>query len=355
MTRLARIGIDTSKSAFQLHGVDDKEQVVLRKQLRRRHFLAFMAKLDPTVVGVEACGASHHWGRELGKLGHQVKLIPPQYVKAYVGANKNDKIDAEAICEAMSRPKVQERLVPIKTIEQSAAQMLLSVRESLIKRRTQISNTIRSHAAEFGLVAGKGLDKIEPLLERIAEDEDLPALAKEMFAALSQEFAEIKVRSAVVEKKMLAFHRVNEVARRLTEVPAIGPVGACLFVTKIVNPRGFRSGRRCAGWIGLTPKDRSTGGKHRLGGITRAGDESLRAALVCGATSYLRHVRSGRTTPSPWLAGLLKRKPPKLVAVALANKTARIAWKLMTSGERYDPRRPWAHPGIAADAVGIAA
>jgi len=353
MTRLARIGIDTSKSAFQLHGVDDKEQVVLRKQLRRRQFLAFLGKLDPTVIGLEACGASHHWGRELAKLGHQVMLIPPQHVKPYVGRNKNDKIDAAAICEAMSRPKVVERLVPIKSTEQSAAQMLLGVRESLIKRRTQLSNTIRSHAAEFGLVAAKGLDKIEPLLLRIAQGDSLPALAKEMFAALGQEFEAIKRRSAAIDKKMLAFHRANEVTRRLAEVPTIGPVGACLFVTKIVNPHGFRSARRCAGWIGLTPKDRSTGGKQKLGGITRAGDESLRAALVCGATAYLRHVRSGRTTPSPWLAGLLNRKPPKLVAVALANKTARIAWKLMTSGQPYDPRR--ARPNIAAHAIGIAA
>lgn len=355
MTRLSRIGIDTSKSVFQLHGVDEKEQVLLRKQLRRRQFLMFLAKLDPTLVGLEACGASHHWARELSKLGHKVVLVPPQYVKGYVGPNKNDKIDAAAICEAMSRPKVQERLVPIKTIEQSAAQMLLGVRESLIKRRTQLSNTIRSHAAEFGLVAAKGLDKIEPLLQRIAQDDSLPALAKEMFAALGQEFRQTTVRTAAIDKKMLAFHRSSELARRLAEVPCIGPVGACLLLTKIVNPHGFRSARRCAGWIGLTPKDRSTGGKHKLGAITRAGDESLRAALVCGATAYLRHVRNGRTKPSPWLAGLLSRKPPKLVAVALANKTARIAWKLMTSGQRYDPARAWVHHDIAADAIARAA
>ena len=355
MTRLARIGIDTSKHAFQLHGVDETGQVVLRKQLRRRQFLAFFAKLDPTQVGLEACGASHHWARELGKLGHHVMLIPPQYVKGYVGPHKNDKIDAAAICEAVGSRRVQERLVPIKSVEQSAAQMLLGVRESLIKRRTQLSNMIRSHAAEFGLVAAKGLDKIEPLLTRIAEDQELPVLAKQMFATLGREFSEIKARTAAIDKQMLAFHRTNELTRRLAEVPTIGPVGACLFVTKIVNPQGFRSARRCAGWIGLTPKDRSTGGKQKLGSITRAGDESLRAALVCGATAYLRHVRSGRTTPSPWLAGLLKRKPPKLVAVALANKTARIAWKLMTSGQRYDRTRAWAQPDIAVDAVGLAA
>jgi transposase len=355
MPKLARIGIDTSKSVFQLHGVDETEQVVLRKQLRRREFLAFLAKLDPTEVGLEACGASHHWGRELAKLGHQVMLIPPQHVKPYVGRNKNDKIDAAAICEAMSRPKVLERLVPIKSIEQSAAQMLLGVRENLVRRRTQLSNAIRSHAAEFGLVAAKGLDKIEPLLERIAEDDSLPPLAKQVFAALGQEFGDIKARTAAIDKEMRAFQRTNELTRRLVEVPTVGPVAACLAATKIVNPRGFRSARQCAAWIGLTPKDRSSGGKQRHGGITRAGDESLRAALVCGATSYLRHVRSGRTKPSPWLASLLKRKPPKLVAVALANKTARIIWKLMTTGERYDPARAWVQSNSAADAIRIAA
>jgi transposase len=348
MTKLARIGIDTSKSVFQLHGVDEKEQAVLRKQLRRRQFVVFFAKLEPTLVGLEACGASHHWARELQQLGHQVMLIPPQYVKPYVGRNKNDKTDAEAVCEAMSRPKVQERLVAIKSVEQSAAQMLLGVRESLVKRRTQLTNTIRGHAAEFGLVAAKGLDKIEPLLARIAADAGLPALTKEMFAVLGREYAELGPRIAQIDKKMLAFHRSNEVARRLMEVPAIGPIGACLLVTKIVDPHAFRSGRRCAAWIGLTPKDHSTAGKQRLGGITRAGDERLRAVLVSGATTCIQHARNRRGRPSPWLVELLKRKPPKVAAVALANKTARIAWKIMTSGERYDPNRCVARRGLAA-------
>jgi transposase len=211
MARLARIGIDTSKSVFQLHGVDEKEQVALRKQLRRRQLLMFFTKLEPTLVGLEACGASHHWARELQKLGHKVVLIPPQYVKPYVGRNKNDRIDAEAVCEAMSRPKVQERFVPIKSVEQSAAQMLLGVRESLIKRRTQLTNTIRGHAAEFGLVAARGLDKIEPLLARIAADDSLPVLTKEMFVMLCREYAELGPRIAQIDKKMLAFHRSNEV------------------------------------------------------------------------------------------------------------------------------------------------
>jgi transposase len=348
MTRIARIGIDTSKSVFQLHGVDEKEQVVLRSKLRRRNFLAFFARLEPTSIGMEACGGSHHWARELRKLGHEVVLIPPQYVKPYVARGKNDAADAAAICEAMSRPRVRERLVPVKSVEQSAGQMLLGVRETLIKRRTQLANTIRGHAAEFGLVAAKGLDKIEPLLARIATDDSLPALAKEMFATLGQELAELGPRIAQIDKRLMAFHRSNELTRRLMEVPTIGPIGACLLMTKIVDPHGFRSGRMCAAWLGLTPKDHSTAGKQKLGGITRAGDESLRAVLVSGATAYIQHVRSGRTTASPWLAELLKRKPPKLAAVALANKTARIAWKLMTSGERYDHTRRAAREGLDA-------
>jgi len=348
MITIARIGIDTSKSVFQLHGVDEREQVLLQRKLRRREFLTVVGKLEPTSIGLEACGASHYWARELQALGHRVMLIPPQYVKPYVGRNKNDKVDAEAICEAMSRPKVQQRLVPAKSVEQSAGQMLLGVRDSLIKRRTQLSNAIRGHAAEFGLVAAKGLDKVAPLLARIAAEEAVPGLAKELFAVLGQEFDELGPRIAQIDKKLMAFHRSNELCRRLMEVPTIGPIGACLLVTKIVNPRAFRSGRRCAAWLGLTPKDHSTAGKQKLGGITRAGDETLRATLVSGATAYIRHVRSGRSTPSPWMAELLKRKPPKLAAVALANKTARIAWKLMTSGERYDPARRAAREALAA-------
>jgi transposase len=227
----------------------------------------------------------------------------------------------------------------VKSADQSAAQMLVGTRTMLIQRRTQLTNTIRGYAAEFGLIAAKGLGKVEPLLARIAADEALPALAKDMFAALGQELAELGPRIAVIEARLLAWHRGNELSRRLAEVPTIGAIGASLLPIKITDPRAFRSGRMCAAWIGLTAKDHSTAGKQRLGGITRAGDETLRSVLVAGATSYIQQVRRGRTKPSPWLAELLKRKPPKLVAVALANKTARIAWKLMISGERYDPVR----------------
>ena len=336
MARIARIGIDTSKSVFQLHGVDEREQVVLLRKLRRREFLAFFAKLEPTSIGLEACGGSHCWARQLQALGHGVVLIPPQHVKAYVARGKNDAADAAAICEAMSRPRIQQYLVPIKSAEQAAAQMLLGIREGLVRRRTQLANTIRGHAAEFGLVVPKGLDKIEPLLAFIADDAAVPALAKEMFAVLGREFVDLRVRTAEVDKKLKAFHAGNELTRRLATIPGVGPIGACLLATKIVNPHGFRSGRMCAAWIGLTPKDHSTAGKQRLGGITRAGDESLRSVLVTGATAYIQQVRRGRTVPSPWLAKLLAHKEPKPAAIALANKTARIAWKLMTTGQAYD-------------------
>jgi len=347
MSKIARIGIDTSKSVFQLHGVDETEKTVLQRRLRRQELLKVLGKLEPTSIGLEACGASHYWAGELRALGHTVVLIPPQYVTPYVMRGKHDAADAAGICEAMSRPRVQERLVAVKTAEQVAAQMLLGVREDLIRRRTQLSNKIRGHAAEFGLTAAKGLSKIEPLLARIATEPKLPALARELFATLGEELAALAPRIVAIESKLKAWHRGNELSRRLAEVPSIGPVGACMLPIKIANPQAFRSGRMCAAWIGLTPKNHSTAGKERLGGITRAGDEALRAVLVAGATAYIQQVRRGRTKPSPWLEELLKRTAPKHAAVALANKTARIAWKLMVSGQRYQ-RAPAAAPALAA-------
>jgi transposase len=331
---LIRIGVDTSKSVFVLHGVDAAEQPVLRRKLRRRQVLEFFAKLPPTQVGMEACGGSHHWAREIGALGHEVKLLPAQRVKPYVPRNKNDARDAEAVCEAMSRPRM--RFVPVKTTEQQAALMLVGIRDQLTARRTQLSNMIRGYAAEFGLVAAKGLDKIEPLLGRIAADTTVPALAKELFATLGEERAELKLKLGKINAKLMAWHRENETSLRLAEIPAMGPIGSALMVMKVADPRAFRSGRNFGAWLGLTPKDHSTAGKLRLGVITRAGDEALRRVLVLGATAVIQQVRRGRGHPSPWLVALLRRKPPKLAAVALANKTARIAWKLMVSGERYD-------------------
>lgn len=336
MTIVTRVGVDTSKSVFQLHGVDASEQPVLRKKLQRRQVIEFFAKLPSTRVGMEACGGSHHWAREITALGHEVMLLPPQHVKPYVRRNKNDAADAAAICEAMSRPHM--RSVPMKSAEQQAALMLAGVRDQLIARRTQLCNAIRGYAAEFGLVAAKGLDKIEPLLMRIAEDERVPELAKGMFATLMEEFVAIKMRLRKLDAELMAWHRANEPSRRLAKIPGIGPVGAALLVMKVPDPSAFRSGRDFAAWLGLTPRDHSTAGKQRLGVITRAGDEALRRVLVVGAMAVIQQAGK-REGYSPWLMALIRRKPAKLAAVALANKTARIAWKLMVSGERYDRNR----------------
>jgi transposase len=324
--------MDTSKHIFQLYGVNAAEEPVLRKKLRRKEMFAFFERLAPTVVAIEAGGASHHYARQLQSFGHTVKLIAPQLVKPYVKRGKNDAADAEALCEAMSRPTM--RFVPVKTVEQQAALMLVGIRDRLIRNRTQLSNAIRGHAGEFGLIAARGKAHLGPLLERIQADQSLPSLARELFAALAREYAQLQAQIDEVDAKLLAWHRADECSQRLTKIPGVGPIGAVLLTMKTPEPRLFRSGRQFAAWIGLTPKDHSTAGKVRLGVITRAGDEGLRSVLVVGATAVIQHVRRGGRA-SPWLIQLLKRKPPKLAAVALANKMARIAWKLMVTRENY--------------------
>jgi len=325
--QIIRIGMDTSKHIFQLHGVDAAEQVVLRKRLGRKQMVAFFAKLPPTVIGMEACGAAHYWSRVLVGFGHEVRLIAPQHVKPYVKRNKNDGRDAEGLCEAMSRPTM--RFVPVKTAEQQAALMLAG----------QLGNMIRGYAAEFGVTEAKGLDKIEPLLARIAQDECVPALARDLFAVQGREYGQLQAELKAIEIKLRAWHRANADSRRLAQIPGVGPIGATGLVMKTPDPRAFSSGRHFAAWIGLTPKDHYTAGKTRLGKITRAGDERLRCVLVAGATAVIRQAKQGRGHPSPWLMALLRRKPAKLAAVALANKIARIAWKMMVSGENYDGAR----------------
>lgn len=346
MEQIIRIGMDTSKHVFQLHGVDAGEQVVLRRRLRRRQVLEFFAQQAPLEIGIEACAGSHHWARELEALGHRVKLMAPQHVKPYVKRGKNDAADAEALCEAMSRPTM--RFVAAKTPENQAALMLAGVRDRLVRNRTQLSNAIRGYAAEFGLVAAKGLDKIEPLLARIEADETLPVLARELFAAQGEEYRALQARLAALDARLRAWHRANPCSQRLAQVPGIGEIGAAMLAMKTPDPGAFRSGRAFAAWIGLTPKDHSTAGKVRLGVITRAGDEALRSLLVVGATSMVKQAQRGTAGVSPWLVELVQRKPPKLAAVALANKNARIAWKLMMSGESYDAGRARPAPGSIA-------
>ncbi len=346
MAEISRIGMDTSKHVFELHGVDGSEAVVLRKRLRRKEVASFFERLPPTEIGIEACGASHHWSRFLGAMGHRVRMMPPQYVKAYLKRGKNDAADARALCEAMSRPTMS--FVPEKSIDQQAELMLMSVRDRLVRNRTQLANAIRGHAAEFGLTTAKGMAHVAPLLARIAADEALPALARDLFALQADELARLDEEIATIEARHKDLHRTDELGCRLAQIPGVGPVAASLLRLKTPAPELFRSGRDFAAWIGLTPKDHSTGGKTRLGRITRAGDERLRATLVAGATALVQHVRTGRCkTASPWLMALVQRKPPKLAAVALANKIARIAWKLMTTGQHY---RQAAAPARAAAA-----
>ena len=335
MDQISRIGMDTSKHVFQLHGVNAAEQPILRKKMRRKEMVDFFAKCPPTVIAIEACGASHHWARLLTGLGHEVKLIAPQLAKPYVKRGKNDAADAEALCEAMSRPTM--RFVPVKSVEQQAALMLVSLRSRLVRSRTQLSNTIRGHAAEFGLVAGRGVDKIRQLLRRLQDHEDLPELARSLFGELEAEFEATDVRLRRVDAVLTKYHRDSGLCQRLSQIPGIGPVCSTMLALKSPDPGGFRSARHFAAWIGLTPKDHSSGGTTRLGGITRAGDEALRSTLIVGATAVIRQMRRGSGRRWPWLELLLERKPPKLAAGALANKLARIAWKLMSSGESYNP------------------
>jgi transposase len=345
--QISRIGMDTSKQFFQLHGVNACEEPVLRKKLRRAEMVKFFEKLPPTLVAMEACSGAHHWSRLLQSFGHEVHLLPPQHVKPYVKRGKNDAADAEAICEAMSRPTM--RSVPAKTIDQQAALMLMTVRDRLVRNRTRLSNAIRGHAAEFGLTVAKGLAHIKRLFERVAEDEAIPALARDLFALLNDEFARLQTELEAVETKLLAWHRADECSRRLAQIPGVGPIGASLLTLKTPAPSLFRSGRDFAAWMGLTPRDHSTGGKLRLGRITRAGDEILRATLVQGATAILRHIRCGNSKyANAWVLDMLNRKPPKLVAIALANKIARIAWKMMVTGENYKGNAADPNIGCAA-------
>lgn len=332
---IIRIGLDTAKHVFQVHGVDENEEPVLRRQLRRSEMEKVFAKLAPARIGLEACGASHHWARVLRGLGHEVVLMPPQYIKPYVKRGKNDAIDAAAICEAMSRPAM--RFVPIKSAEQQGALMLLKVRDLLVKQRTMLINAIRGHAAEFGLVAAKGPVKVAELLQRAhAAENGVPALARDMLSLLSGQLDALEAKLKAIETRLMALHKQDPVSQCLASQPGIGPIGAISFSLKVSDPKGFRSGRHFAAWLGLTPKENSSGGRHRPGRISRQGDQGLRKLLVLGATAVIRFAKAGRA--SPWLINLLARRPKKLAAVALANKMARTLWAMMVSGELY--RRP---------------
>lgn len=339
MTEITRIAIDTSKSAFTLHGVDAQGQRRLRRNLRRSEVVAFFERQPAVEVVLEACGGSHYWGRVLQQLGHRVRLIPAQYVKPFVKRGKNDRNDAEAICVAAGQPSIGS--VAVKSAATQARAMLLTTRELLVRQRTQLVNALRGHAAEFGLVAPQGEKGLAQLQAEIATAAEamVPAEAREALTMLGREIARIEARLAEIDVKVMQQHKATPLSRLLAGIPGVGPIVALNFALR-VDPSQFKSGRHFAAWLGLVPQERSTGGKQRLGGISRAGDERLRQLLVLGATSVIRHAKPGRPATSQWLLDLLKRRPRKLVAVALANKMARIIWAMMTRGEAYRQPTP---------------
>ena len=334
MNEVITIGVDLAKNVFQVHGVDAEGAVLIRRQLRRRQVLPFFKKQPPCLIGMEACATSHHWAREIVALGHEVRLMPPRYVKPYVKRNKNDAADAEAICEAVTRPTM--RFVAVKSAERQSLLMLHRTRELLVRQRTMLVNALRAHMAEFGVVARAGLPQVKELLATIADKEDqrIPPLARTCLKGLARQLLSLEREIVAAEKRIYAWHRTNEDSRRLETTPGIGPITASALVASITDPQVFKSGRMMAAWIGLVPRQSSTGGKERMGGISKQGDQYLRWLLVIGAMTVIRHAKRHGTT-DPWLANIIADKPTKVAAVALANKNARVAWVLLRHGGTY--------------------
>ena len=332
--QITTIGLDIAKNVFQVHGIDSNEKVVVRKQLRRGQVLAFFKALPPCLVGIEACATAHYWARELTKLGHRVRLMPAKDVKAYVKRNKNDAADAEAICEAVRRPTM--RFVQVKSAAQQGQLMLHRTRDLLMRQRTQVINALRAHMAELGIVAAQGREGIKELLKIIAREEDvrLPVDAHTSLVVLAAQLQALQTMIRSIEKRIVVQHRSNEASRRLQTIPGIGIIGATAIAATVPDPKVFRSGRDLAAWIGLVPREGSTGGKHKLGPISKQGDQYLRRILVVGAHAVLKRARH-QPEKYPWVTRLLARKPFRVVAVAVANKMARVAWALLARGGTY--------------------
>jgi transposase len=332
--QIATIGLDIAKNVFQVHGIDAAEKVAIRKQLRRGQILAFFEALPPCLVGMEACATSHYWARELTKLGHQVRLMPAKDVKAYVKRNKNDAADAEAICEAVRRPTM--RFVQIKSVEQQGRLMLHRARDLLMRQRTQLINALRAHLAELGIVAAQGREGVKELLKIIASEQDarMPVDAHTSLVVLAAGLQALQTMIRSIERRIIAQHRSDEASKRLRSIPGIGIVGATAIAATVADPKVFRSGRDFAAWIGIVPRQDSTGGKQKLGPISKQGDQYLRRILVVGAHAVLKRARH-QPEKYPWVARLLERRPFRVVAVALANKMARVAWTLLARGDSY--------------------
>jgi len=335
MHTVATIGLDIAKSIFQVHGIDAGGNVVIRRQLRRRYVVALFQKLPACLVGIEACATSHHWSRELQALGHTVRLMPPAYVKPYVKRQKNDAADAEAICEAVTRTNM--RFVETKTPEQQSCLMLHRIRHLFIRQQTAVINSIRAHLAEFGIVARVGRNGVEDLLDIVADPSDrrVPELARACLTALGAQLRMLKAQILEFDRRIMAWHRSNETSKRLDEIPGVGPALATALVAGVANPTAFRSARHFSAWVGLVPKQYSSGGKDKLGGISKQGDRYLRSLFTAGALAVIRYAKIHGSKHRPWLTALLARRPTKVAAVALANKIARMAWAIMAKGERY--------------------
>ena len=335
MRTITTIGLDIAKSVFQVHGVDAVGQVVIRRQLKRRYVLTFFQKLPSCLIGMEACASSHHWSRELQALGHTVRLMPPAYVKPYVKRHKNDATDAEAICEAVTRPNM--RFVATKTPEQQSCLTLHRTRHLFIRQQTAVINAIRAHLAEFGIVAPVWRHGVAQLLGIAADanDKRLPEMARVCVTALGAQLRMLKAQILEFDRMINAWHRSNEASRRLDDIPGVGPALATALIASVADPKAFRSGRDFSAWIGLVPKQNSSGGKDRLGNISKRGDRYLRSLFTTGALAVIRYAKIHGTRHRPWLTALLTRRPTKVAAIALANKIARMAWAMMTRGERY--------------------
>ena len=335
MQTVTTIGLDIAKSVFQVHGVDAAGQVVVRRQLKRRYVLTFFQKLPSCLVGIEACASSHHWSRELQALGHTVRLMPPAYVKPYIKRQKNDAADAEAICEAVTRANM--RFVETKTPEQQSCLMLHRTRHLFIRQQTAVINAIRAHLAEFGIVAPVGRNGVEELLGVVADPSDkrVPEIARTCLAALGAQLRMLKAQILEFDRMINAWHRSNETSKRLDEIPGVGPALATALIASVADPKAFRSGRDFSAWIGLVPKQHSSGGREKLGSISKQGDRYLRSLFTAGALAVIRYAKIHGTKHRPWLTALLARRPTKVAAIALANKIARMAWAMMAKGERY--------------------
>jgi transposase len=333
--QITTVGLDIAKHVFQVHGVNAHGHPLIKRRLRRTEVLRFFGELPPCLVGLEACATAHYWARELTALGHQVRLMPPQYVRPFVKRNKNDAADAEAICEAVTRPTM--RFVPIKSTEQQSVLMLHRARDLLVRQQTMTVNALRAHLAEFGIIAAQGIQNMSKVIAIIgdAADQRIPDLARETLVSMAAHYEELKRQISAFEKKIVQWHRSNEMSRRLATIPGVGPITASALVATIADPGHFASARQFAAWVGLVPRQHSTGGKERLGAISKRGNPYLRRLLVIGAQSVLRWGLARLAKASPWLQGLLARRPLNVVATALANKMARIIWAMMTRNESY--------------------